>query len=64
MGINLKTSTPTAAQIRDAVKAILASPSYKQNAEKIKREIDSYNARAIAVNLLEKLAATKQPIFR
>lgn len=60
VGINLKTSTPTSSQIRDAVKAVLASPSYKQNAQKIKKEISSYNSPVLAVGLLEKLAATKQ----
>ena len=63
VGINLKTSTPTSSQIRDAVKAVLASPSYKQKAQKMKKEIGSYNSPAIAVGLLEHLAATKQPVF-
>lgn len=62
-GINLKTSTPTSAQIRDAVKTVLASPSYKQKAEQMKMEIDLYNSSVIAVGLLEKLAATKQPVW-
>ena len=63
VGINLKTSTPTSSQIRDAVKAVLAAPIYKQNAQKMKKEIGSYNSPAIAVGLLEQLAATKQPVF-
>lgn len=62
-GINLKTSTPTSAQIRDAVKTVLASPSYKQKAQQMKMEIDLYNSSVIAVGLLEKLAATKQPVW-
>jgi MGT family glycosyltransferase len=62
-GINLKTSTPTAAQIRGAVKAVLASPSYKQKAQQMQREIELYNPPAIAAALLEKLAATKQPVL-
>jgi len=62
-GINLKTSRPTSAQIRDAVKTVLASPSYKQKAQQMKMEIDLYNSSVIAVGLLEKLAATKQPVW-
>ena len=63
VGINLKTNTPSSSQIRDAVKAVLAAPSYKQNAQKMKKEIGSYNSPVIAVGLLEQLAATKQPVF-
>lgn len=63
-GINLKTSTPTPYQIRNAVKKILKSSSYKQNALKIKQEIGSYNSPMIAVDLLEKLVTTKQPVLR
>jgi UDP:flavonoid glycosyltransferase YjiC (YdhE family) len=63
VGINLKTITPTPSQIRKAVKTILTSPNYRQNALKMKQEISSYNSTAIAVNLLEQLAVTKQPIL-
>ncbi|GAA6621447.1 glycosyltransferase [Scytonema sp. NUACC26] len=62
-GINLKTNTPTPARIRDAVKTILASPSYKQKVQQMKQEIQRYNSLVIAVELLEKLAATKQPVL-
>jgi hypothetical protein len=41
----------------------LASPSYKQKAQQMKMEIDLYNSSVIAVGLLEKLAATKQPVW-
>ncbi|MBW4566325.1 MAG: glycosyltransferase [Mojavia pulchra JT2-VF2] len=63
VGINLKTSTPTSTQIRNAVKTVLASPRYKQKAQEMKMEIDLYNSPVIAAGLLEKLAATKQPVF-
>lgn len=62
-GINLKTSTPTTAQIRSAVKAVLASSSYKQKAQQMKREIALYHPSTIATGLLEKLAATQQPVL-
>ena len=63
VGVDLKTSTPTPTQIREAVKTILQSPVYRQNALKMKQEISSYDSPKIAVDLLEKLAATKQPVL-
>lgn len=63
VGINLKTSTPTPTQIRDAVKTVLSSSSFKQNVQQMKMEIDLYNSPVIAVGLLEKLAVTKQPVL-
>lgn len=63
-GINLKTATPTPTQIRNAVNKVLASPSYRQNAQKFQQEMALYDAPAVAVNLLETLATTKQPVLR
>lgn len=63
-GIDLKTSTPTATQIRDAVKTILSSPIYKQNAQRFQKEISLYNSPTLATTLLEVLATTKQPVLR
>lgn len=63
-GINLKTSTPSCSQIRNAVKAVLASSSYKKNALRMKKEIASYNSAEISVALLEKLALTNKPVLR
>lgn len=57
-GINLKTSTPTSAQIREAVKTILSVPTYKQNAQRFQKEINSYDSLAMATALLETLAMT------
>jgi len=61
-GINLKTNTPTPIQLREAVKTILGSPIYQQKAQQMKAEISCYDAPVIAVNLLETLAITKQPV--
>lgn len=63
VGINLKTKTPTSNQIRDAVKKILENSEYKTRAKHFQAEIKRYNAPAIAANLLEQLAQTKQPIL-
>lgn len=64
VGINLKTKTPTPTQIKDAVKKILASPKYRQNAQQLQADIKSYDAPTKAATLLEELAATKQPVLR
>lgn len=63
-GINLKTSTPTPGQIREAVKTILSAPTYRKNAQRFQQEISSYDAPTIAAALLETLATTKQPVLR
>lgn len=63
-GIDLKTGTPTPEQIRNAVKAILSTPTYKQNAQRFQQEISSYDSPTIATALLETLATTKQPVLR
>ncbi len=63
-GIDLKTSTPTPAQIRDAVKTILSTPTYKKNSQQFQTEIRKYDSPTIATALLETLATTKQPVLR
>jgi MGT family glycosyltransferase len=63
-GINLKTNTPTAAQVRAAVKTILSDPSYRHNAQRIKADFAQYDPAKEAVHLLERLAVTRQPVVR
>jgi MGT family glycosyltransferase len=53
-GINLKTQTPSEAQIRNAVKTILRDPAYKRNAQRLQAEYKSYNGPQLAANLIEK----------
>ena len=64
VGINLKTNTPTPIQIKNAVKQIVVSSNYRDKAKLIQNKMKSLDAPNIAVNLLSKLAATKQPILR
>lgn len=64
VGINLKTQTPTPTQVRDAVKQILASSNYRQNAQSLQAEIARYDAPTLAAKVLEQLAETKQPVLR
>ncbi|MBW4563134.1 MAG: glycosyltransferase [Mojavia pulchra JT2-VF2] len=64
VGINLKTKTPTPAQIKNAVNEILAVSEYRQKAQLLKADISRYDAPTQAAILLEKLAATKKPVLR
>lgn len=64
VGINLNTQTPTPDQIKQAVKTLLADASYRTRAEQLQTQMKSYNAPAIAADLLEQLAKTKQPVLR
>jgi MGT family glycosyltransferase len=63
VGINLKTKTPTPTQLKNAVQKILESPHYRQKTQLIQADIARYDAPTLAANLLEQLAATKQPVF-
>lgn len=64
VGINLKTGTPTPAQIKTAVKTLLTDSSYRTRIHQFQMEMQRYNPPAIAANLLEQLATTKQPVLR
>jgi len=59
--VGLEERTPEA--IRDAVRAILANPSYRQNAEHIRDEMAALPGPEHAVALLERLARDKEPIL-
>ncbi|MBC8163696.1 MAG: hypothetical protein H7Z42_21015, partial [Roseiflexaceae bacterium] len=63
-GINLKAKSPTTEQIRTAVRSILADPRYRQNAQSIGADYARHNAPEEAAVLLERLAATGQPVLR
>ncbi|MUG93705.1 hypothetical protein F7734_15265 [Scytonema sp. UIC 10036] len=60
----MKTKSPTPLQILAVVKQILASPQYRQKAQLISAEIARYDTPTLAVNLLEQLAETKQPVLK
>lgn len=64
VGINLKTQTPTPAQVKTAVKTLLTDFSYRTRIQQLQTKIHHYNAPAIAANLIEQLAETKQPVLR
>lgn len=64
VGVNLKTNRPTEAQVRDAVKKVLADAQYRANARKVQAELARHDGPAEAATLLERLAATGQPVLR
>ncbi|MBC8075436.1 MAG: glycosyl transferase, partial [Chloroflexales bacterium] len=63
-GINLKTGTPTPEQIRTAVRTALASPKYRQQAQRIQADYARHDAPQASAALLERLAATRRPVLR
>jgi MGT family glycosyltransferase len=63
-GINLKTNTPTVEQIREAVRKILAEPSYREKAKAMQAEMQRSDAATEGSVLLERLARTRQPVLR
>jgi UDP:flavonoid glycosyltransferase YjiC (YdhE family) len=63
VGLNLKTSRPTVAQIRSAVRALLGEPTYATRARAIRDELATHNAASEAAALLERLAVTRKPVI-
>lgn len=64
VGLNLRTATPRPEQIRRAVKSILSNRRFAEQAGVLQREYARYSAPQMAAALLEKLAATGQPVQR
>jgi UDP:flavonoid glycosyltransferase YjiC (YdhE family) len=54
----------TPQNIRDATLKVLHNPQYRQNAVRLKHEMESLPALEHAVELLEMLVATRAPVFR
>ena len=59
-GINLRTSTPTAAAVRNAVLEILAKPGYRQQAQRLAQEYRQYDAVERGTASIEKLISTRR----
>jgi len=62
VGIALGREERTPVHIRDAVRAVLADPSYRTNAGHLRDEMAALPGPEYAVALLERLAREKQPI--
>src|ERR1700726_516131 len=56
-GINLGTGRPSAWQIREAVRAVLTKPQYRQRAQALRTAFARHNARDEIAELVESLAA-------
>ncbi len=56
-GINLGTGRPSAAQIGEAVRAVLTQPHYRQRAQELRTAFARHNARDEIAELVEGLAA-------
>jgi MGT family glycosyltransferase len=55
-GINLRTGRPSASQIREAVRAVLTMPQYRQRAQALRTAFAHHNARDEIAELVEDLA--------
>ena len=55
-GINLRTGTPSAQQVGDAVRTVLDDPGYARAAQRIAAEFAAHDAAAESVTLIEDLA--------
>jgi UDP:flavonoid glycosyltransferase YjiC (YdhE family) len=64
VGINLRTNRPSPEKLKSAIDAVLDQPKYRAAAERIKARLDELDAPTRAAELLEELAATKQPVVR
>jgi UDP:flavonoid glycosyltransferase YjiC (YdhE family) len=58
-GIDLRTETPSAEQIREAVGAVLANPSYRARAQALSYEFGRYDAAREVCSLLERAVAER-----
>ncbi|MGX5855188.1 glycosyltransferase [Dyadobacter jiangsuensis] len=63
LGIDLKTEFPTPAQIRTAVKKVLADDTYKNNVEKLSREFKDYNPQSLCRQYIDDLLDIKTPVL-
>lgn len=54
-GINLRTSTPSAEAVRNAVREVLGNPAYKQRAQALAKEYAARDAVALGIAEIERL---------
>ncbi|PEZ26493.1 glycosyltransferase [Bacillus thuringiensis] len=63
-GVNLKTSTPSSSQLKEAILKVLKEPAYRREAKVIQSDFASYDSATEVVRLLELLAKTKKAVLR
>jgi MGT family glycosyltransferase len=59
-GINLRTATPSAEAVRNAVREVLAKPAYRQQAQRLAQEYAQYDAVERGTASIEKLVGTRR----
>lgn len=59
LGINLKTQSPTEAQLKAAIRRVLHEPHFKQRAQALAAEVATYDTRTLVVTALEGLVKEK-----
>lgn len=62
VGVNLKTNRPSPMQVRSAVRRILDDASFVARARAVRDELATHDAGREAADLVERLAATRQPV--
>lgn len=63
-GIDLRTRKPTARAVADAVRTVLAESGYRDRAAELGAELAAMGGPGRAADLVEQLAATRQPVLR
>jgi MGT family glycosyltransferase len=63
-GLNLRTRRPKPGAVADAVREVLANPTYRERARQIGSELDQLGGASAAADLLERLAETRAPVRR
>jgi MGT family glycosyltransferase len=63
-GIDLHTGTPPAAQVRVAATRVLEYPAYRDHARRIQADFACHDGPREAADLLERVAASAQPVYR
>ena len=64
VGVTLGTTRPSARAVRDGVLRVLAEPSYRAAAGRVRAEMAPHDAGREGADLLERLAATGAPVTR
>jgi UDP:flavonoid glycosyltransferase YjiC (YdhE family) len=64
VGINLKTATPSHAQVGQAVDRILADAGFRTRAQQMQAQLGQHNAPSEAADLIEQLINTRKPVLR
>ncbi len=64
VGLNLHTNQPTPEQVRTAVRQVLKGEQYRQATQRIAIDLAQHDAARDGAMLLERLAISRQPVYR